>query len=108
MHDKPHPVRSKEIITLCMGNDFGIVIKKMVELKNSGYSGTDITIGLRLAMKLNLCDDIPEEYKQEFWKHIGYASYNVSKGFDSSLLQIVACVADMYKTSQRLNKKYQK
>lgn len=102
IQDKPHPEKSKDIIVCCMNGDLSNAIKKVSDMRLCGYSGTDIALGLRLALRLDICDNIPEAYKIEFWKCISYASYNISKGLDSSLLQVTACVADMYVSSQKL------
>ena len=104
IQDKPHPQKSKDIIMCCINGDLGQAIKNVSDMRLSGYSGTDIALGLRLALRLDLCADIPEPFKIEFWKCISYASYNISKGLDSSPLQITACVADMYKRSQAIKK----
>lgn len=98
VNDKPHPEKSKEIVILCCNNDLAKAIEKILELRRKGYSGTDIAMGLRLALRLDICAEIPEEIKIEFWKCISYSSYNISKGLESSVLQISACVADMCKT----------
>jgi replication factor C subunit 2/4 len=101
IHDKPHPEKSKEIIMLCRENNLGVAINKVLDMRRRGYSGTDIVLGLRLALRLDICNDIPEDVKIEFWKCISYASYNISKGLDSSVLQIASCVADMCKCGKQ-------
>jgi len=103
IHDKPHPEKSKEIILYCVNKNLGKAIEKVLDMRRSGYSGTDIALGLRLALRLDICSDIPEDIKIEFWKCISYASYNISKGLDASILQITACVADMCKSARMLN-----
>lgn len=95
IHDKPHPEKSKEIIVLCCNNNLGEAIKKTIDMRRKGYSGTDIALGLRMALRLDICNDIPENVKIELWRCLSYASYNISKGLDSSILQVSACVADM-------------
>lgn len=102
IQDKPHPQKSKDIIMCCINGDLGQAIKNVSDMRLSGYSGTDIALGLRLALRLDLCSDIPEPIKIEFWKCISYASYNISKGLDSSPLQISACIADMYKKAHSM------
>ena len=104
IHDNPHPEKSKEIIVLCRENRLGDAITKVIDMKRKGYSGTDIIIGLRLALRLDICNDIPENIRIEFWKHISYSSYNISKGLDTSLLQITACIADMCCAIKKLQK----
>jgi hypothetical protein len=73
-------------------------------MRKSGYSGTDIALGLTMALRLDIYD-IPENIKIDFWKCISYSLYNISKGLDASLLQISACIADMCKIT--LNKENQ-
>lgn len=98
IHDKPHPEKSREIIDACINKDLRTAITKIVNMRKMGYSGTDIALGLDLALRLDICKDIPEEQKLEFLKKISYSTYNISKGLDSSLLQISACVSDMIST----------
>lgn len=102
IHDKPHPEKSKEIIKFCVAGDLGKAIEKILDMRRRGYSGTDIALGLRFALRLDMCSDIPEDVKIEFWKCISYSSYNISKGLDASVLQITSCVADMCKSSRIL------
>lgn len=97
IHDKPHPQKSKDIIIDCLEGRLDKALSKIRDMKNRGYSGMDICLGLCLALRLDICDDIPDEVKIEMWKHISYASYNISKGLDSSLLQIEALVAEIYR-----------
>jgi replication factor C subunit 2/4 len=101
IHDKPHPEKSKEIILLCIQNKLGPAIQKVLDLRRKGFSGTDIVLGLRLALRLDICNDIAEDVKIEFWKCISYSSYNISKGLDSSVLQIASCVADMCRSGRQ-------
>ena len=96
IQDKPHPEKSKDIIMCCIEGDLGMAIEKAMQLRLCGYSGTDIALGMRLALRLNICNNIPEEIKIELWKCISYASYNISKGLESSMLQIVSFIAEMY------------
>jgi len=103
IQDNPHPEKSKDIIICCVNGELGLAIKKVSDLRLCGYSGTDIALGLRLALRLDICNNIPEHLKIAFWKCISYASYNISKGLDSSLLQVTACVADMYISARMFN-----
>lgn len=97
IQDRPHPEKSKDIIMCCINNDLPNALKKSYELVRAGYSGTDIALGLRTALRLDICNDIDEGIKVELWKCISYSAYNISKGLDSSFLQIASCVASMYK-----------
>ena len=103
IYDKPHPSQSKEIIVDCCSENIGSALQKIINMRNQGYSGTDIALGLMFALRIDICNDIPIHLKIEFMKNISYALYNISKGLDSSLLQISACIADMCSTAKRLS-----
>lgn len=105
IHDKPHPEKSKEIIKCCIAGDLGGAIKKILTMRRGGYSGTDIALGLRFALRLDICADIPEDVKIELWKCTNYSSYNISKGLDSSVLQVSRCAAAMCKSINELRAK---
>ena len=95
IYDKPHPEKSKDIIDACYKNDLGKALEKIIEMRNLGYSGTDISLGLFTTLHMDICNDIDDEIKIKYMKDISYSLYNISKGLDSSLLQISKCVADM-------------
>lgn len=105
IYDKPHPEKSKEIIKYCIDGDLGKAIYCILDLRRKGYSGTDIAIGLRFALRIDICSDISEDIKIELWKSTSYSLYNISKGLDSSVLQLSSCVADMYMTIKELKNK---
>lgn len=104
IYDKPHPSLSKEIIVDCCTENIGSALQKIINMRNKGYSGSDIALGLMFALRNDICNDIPIHLKIEFMKNISYALYNISKGMDSSLLQISACIADMCSTAKRLTR----
>lgn len=95
IQDKPQPEKSKEILMLCYKKNLSGALQKTVNMRNIGYSGTDIALGFSSALRLSICDDIPEETKIIFLTKISYSLYNISKGLDASLLQIVACISDL-------------
>ncbi len=103
INDKPHPEKSRDIIEMCCENNLAKAIELVLELRKKGFSGTDITMGLRLALRINICAHIPEQLKIDFWHCISYSSYNISKGLDASILQIIACVADMCRSATLYN-----
>lgn len=105
INDKPHPQKSKEIIVSCINQNLCEAIIRALEMRKKGYSGTDICLGLHLALRLDICDDIPEIVKIEMWKCIGYSSFNISKGLDSSVPQITGCITDMYICVKKLKQK---
>ncbi len=93
IYDKPHPEKSKELIELCITNDIGKALLKVQDMKNLGYSGIDIALGLVLALRMKMCDHIPEDIKIKFIQKISYTMYNISKGTDT-FLQMSACICE--------------
>jgi len=96
IHGKPYIGISKDIIKYCY-NDKNIekAIKSVLELKNKGYSGTDIASGIKYALA-DLCDNIDEKIKIKIWSCCEYAIICISKGLDTSTIQIVALICDIY------------
>jgi DNA polymerase III delta prime subunit len=66
----------------------------LYELKNNGYSGSDITLGMIYTIKSEICNDIPEITKIKFFSAVCMAAYRISKGIDS-MLQLSSCLVDM-------------
>lgn len=99
IQDVPQPEKLKYIITCCIKKDIRSALQNIIDMRNNnGYSGTDIIIGMFNVLKHDICNDINESTKIELLKCI-YKSYNnISRGMDSSMLQITACIADIYKT----------
>jgi len=96
IQDKPYLGISRDIIKYCY-NDKNMekAISSVLELKNRGYSGTDIASGIKYAL-LDLCDDIDENIKIKIWSCCEYAIICISKGLDTSIIQIVALICDIY------------
>jgi replication factor C subunit 2/4 len=95
IYDKPHPEKSKEIINSCYEDNIGEAFERIINMRELGYSGTDIALGLFTTLHMDICDYIPEKTKIKYLSNISYSLYNISKGLDSSLLQITRCIADM-------------
>jgi replication factor C subunit 2/4 len=99
VQDIPQPEQLKYIIVNCINGDISSALKKVIEIRHSGYSGTDIIIGLRNILRIDICSDIDEKTKMEISKCIHHAYNNIAHGLDSSVLQITACIADIYKNT---------
>lgn len=92
--DFPQQITIKNLINLVIKKDMKESINVVNELKQSGYSGSDITLGMIHTLKSDLCDDIQENIKIELFKQISYTIYRISKHTDS-MLQLYSCIADM-------------
>lgn len=94
IYDKPRPAYAIEIIRECCNDDVCGAMKKIMDMKQSGYSGMDIMLGLIVALKMPNCNEISEKNKISLMKVVSHTLYNISKGIDTQL-QLVACCADM-------------
>ena len=75
-------------------NDLINALKILYELKNNGYSGSDIILGMIQTLKSSNSSSIAEDTKIKLMNCICLGAYRTSKGIDS-LLQLVTCVTDM-------------
>lgn len=92
--DLPQQVTIKKVFNAVLKKDVKGAISVLMELKHSGYSGSDITLGMIHTLKSEICNDIPEKDKIHMFKHICHASYRISKHTDSPL-QLFSCITDM-------------
>lgn len=95
--DLPQQVIIKKLFDFVISKDLHSAFSILEILKQSGYSGSDIVLGMLSTMKSDICNDIPEKTKISILKHVCNASYRISKGTDSKL-QLYSCVADMFGT----------
>jgi len=94
--DLPQQIIIKTLFDSIIKNDLRFAFKIMFELKNNGYSGSDITLGMIYTIKSDICSDIEEGLKIKLLGCIINASYRISKGTDS-ILQLFSCITDMAK-----------
>lgn len=94
--DLPQQVIIRKMFDSVIKNDLHTAFKIMFELKNNGYSGSDIALGMIYAIKSDVCKDIEEGLKIKLMGCITNASYRISKGTDS-MLQLFSCLTDMVK-----------
>lgn len=92
--DLPQQVTIKKLFGAVIKKDLKIAISISNELKQCGYSGSDITLGMIHTLKSDLCNDIPEKTKIVLFNQISQTIYRISKHTDSSL-QLYSCLADM-------------
>ena len=92
--DLPQPVSIKNIFMKSNKTDLHEAVKMILELKNEGYSGSDITLGMIYTIKSELCSYLPEEKKIKMLQKICNSAYCISKGIDSNL-QLVSCLSEL-------------
>lgn len=102
--DYPQQVIIKTMFDYLLKNDLHSAFDTLYALKNKGYSGSDITLGMIYALKSSLCVHIEEDIKIEMIKNVCYASYRISKGVDT-FLQLASCLTDILKNIEPIIKK---
>ena len=90
----PQIVLLKNIIDLCIEHKLVPAIKAVIELKNSGFTGSDITLGMCYTLKSDISSKIPESKKIKLFEILSATTYNMSKSVDS-VLQIVCGITEM-------------
>jgi replication factor C subunit 2/4 len=92
--DKPHPVIIRNIFLSCKNKKIREALLAIQELKNKGYSGSDIVLAMITFLKSYTNLDLPEPLKINYLDKIGKTAYIVSKGIDSQL-QLTGCICSM-------------
>lgn len=103
-YDKPHPEQSRDIIWACIEQDLiksNMLITSMIK---KGFSVTDVTAGLNLALRQSICQNIPNAIKIALIEKISYSQYNVSQGLELSHIQARGCIADMCEAIKNIDK----
>lgn len=95
--DLPQQVIIKKMFNNILKDNLRDAFTIMYELKTSGYSGSDIALGMIYTIKSEISKDIPEKTKIKFLECICCAAYRISKGTDSTL-QLASCLTDMIAT----------
>jgi replication factor C subunit 2/4 len=92
--DKPQPTIMKKIFSHCLKRDHVAAMQMMINLKESGYSGSDIVLGMLSTLKLSSFEDIDERIKIELIARICKTAYIISKGVDT-ILQLSSLIANL-------------
>lgn len=92
--DLPQQVIIRKLFVEIQNKNMKNAILVIDQLKQCGYSGSDITLGMIHTLKSDLCDDISEKEKIDMFKKISHSIYRISKHTDS-ILQLYSCIADM-------------
>ena len=94
MCDNPQTKIIKQIFISCMNKDIKLALEILINLKQKGYSGSDILSSMTNTLKMPDFKEIPENIKIQFMKEIAKKSYIISKGIDT-FMQLTACIANM-------------
>ena len=102
--DAPQHILIKKMLLYLIQNDLLYAFQMLDELKNKGYSGSDIMLGVIYTLK-SQDSGISEDIKIEMLKCICVSSYKISKGFDS-MIQLCGCLCDIMKAINPIIKHY--
>src|SRR3989344_7976516 len=92
--DTPSEIVIKNFFKEVINKDFKKALNIVFELKNIGYTGSDIMLSMFSAMKSDTYNDIPENIKIKLCEKICYGIYQISDVTDSDL-QIAGSIIDM-------------
>lgn len=95
MYDKPHPQQSRDIIDACIELDMLKANDLMNQMIKKGFSVTDVGVGLIVALRQSVCEDIDTDAKIKLLRAVSHTLYNVSHGLELSSVQARGCIADM-------------
>ncbi len=94
--DKPLPKIIRNIIHSIFNKDIKNSIKLVLELKQHGFSESDIILGMMNCIKLDNELKLSEHKKIAYLDEISHTLYNISKGV-STELQMVGCLINLEK-----------
>jgi replication factor C subunit 2/4 len=86
----------KELFINIMNKKLKESLEIIFDLRKKSYSGSDITSGMLITIKSNICKDISEEVKIKLCDKICNGIYRISNITDSDL-QLAGCIVDMIK-----------
>jgi replication factor C subunit 2/4 len=94
MCEKPQRTVIKQIFDECNKKNIKGAIKIILELKNNGYSGSDIVLGMINTLKLDDFIDLTDDTKIKYMDRISHTAYIISKGLDTNV-QLIGCIAEL-------------
>ena len=94
IYDLPQQIIIKKLFEAIIKKNLKLSFNIINELKQKGYSGSDIVLGIIKTLRSDICNDIPENIKIDIFEIASISSYNISKSFDSTL-QIYGCVCEL-------------
>lgn len=94
MCDKPQTSVIKRLFDACIKKDAKTAFKIILNLKNNGYSGSDILLSMSSTLKLADYMEMSEETKIKILEKVSKASYVISRGIDTNL-QLIGCISSI-------------
>lgn len=94
--DKPHPLIIQNILIACSKKDFKTALIYLNELRNGGYSSSDISISMINTIKFMDDSLINKSLKITYMDEISKACLNISKGINTPL-QLTGAIARLCK-----------
>jgi len=91
---KPQPEIIKNIINDCINKNLLEAKNKVFGLKKTGYSESDIILGLIQVLKSD--NSIQEDIRINFLEKVCYYAYIISKGLSTDI-QLIACISSLIK-----------
>jgi DNA polymerase III delta prime subunit len=104
LSDMPQPHLIKKLFDAIIKTDLKKSLTITKDLRNDGYCGSDITLGMIHTLKTDVCDHIREDIKLEMLDIISVSAYKISKGTDS-ILQLVGCIATLIEFTMTVKNK---
>jgi replication factor C subunit 2/4 len=83
--DRPHPLIIQNIFIACYEKDIRLALKYLNELREKGYSSSDISISMINTLKNAKLDKINEETKIKYMEEISKTCLIISKGINTPL-----------------------
>lgn len=94
--DKPKPAYIRNILDLCLNNQFKESLLELTRLYKNGYNASDILLTfLDYLIKPNSDLTIPYDKKMKLFNIVSFSYIKVNEGNDS-LLQLIGCLSNIY------------
>jgi len=94
--DKPHPLVIQNIFVACHKKDVRTALIYLDDLRNKGYSSSDISLSMVNTLKDMNTDIFDEATKMKYMEEVGKTCLIISKGINTPL-QLSGCIAALCK-----------
>jgi replication factor C subunit 2/4 len=94
LNDIPHPIVIQNIFSMCKDKKIKEAIILFNELKEKGYSNSDISVNMLQTLKH--MDNLDESIRIKFMEEVNKTCLNISKGVGTTL-QLTGCIAALCK-----------
>lgn len=93
--DRPHPSFMMNIFKKLIKGDLKEALKIIETLRDKGYSGSDILIGMKNTLKTDTTDSLLQKEKIMILKLVNESMFVVSHGLDT-WLQLIGCMTGIF------------